>query len=54
MEGSRAIDNLEVDRLREESAAKQEEKRKRDASRAAGGARGEQIAVAGWGGGAVQ
>ena len=48
------IDNLEVGRLREESAAKQGEKRERDASRAAGGARGEQIVVAGWDGGSVQ
>ena len=52
MEGLRVIDNLEVDRLRKENAAKEEEKRQRGAARAANGAQGEQ--VVGWAGRVVQ
>ena len=40
MEGLRVIDNLEVDRLREEDVAKEEEKRQMEAARAARDARG--------------
>ena len=37
MEGSRIIDNVEVDGLREEDIAKEEEKRQRGAARATRG-----------------
>ena len=54
MEGSRVIDNLEVDRLGGGDAAKEEEKRRRDAAMAAKGAQWEQAVVVGWAGGVVQ
>ena len=41
----RVIDNLEQDRLREEDVAKEEERRQREAARAARGSWGE---VQGW------
>ena len=54
MESSRAIDNLEADRLRKENAAKEEEKKQRDASRTAKGAQGEQVVVVRWASRVVQ
>ena len=54
MECSRVIDNLEVDRLRKEDAAKEKEKRQRDAARAAKGAQGKQAVVVAWAGGVMQ
>ena len=51
MQGSRVIDNLKVDKLREEGAAKEEEKRQRGPQMVQG--RGG-MAVVGWAGGVVQ
>ena len=53
MEGSRVINNLGVDRLREKDAATEGEKKQRDA-RAAKGAQVEQTVVVGWAGEMVQ
>ena len=54
MEGSRVVGNLEVSRLRKEDAAKEKEKRQRDAARDAKGSRGGQAVVVGWAGGVMQ
>ena len=53
MEGLRVIDNLEVDRLRKENAAKEEEKRQRKAAKVAR-ASGEQGVVVGCAGGVAR
>ena len=47
---SRVIDNLEVDRLREEDAAKEEEKRQGKLLRLQGGQGGDEPLVVGWAG----
>ena len=54
MEDLRVIDNLEQDRLREEDVAKEEEKRQRDAAKAARGSWGGSGVVVGCAGGVVR
>ena len=54
MEGLRVIDNLEVDRLREEDVANKEKRRQREAARAAGEGRRWAGLVVAWAGGVVQ
>ena len=52
MEGSRVIDNLELDRLREENVTKEEGKRQKDAARDGlwGVMGGDRMVPEGWGG----
>ena len=54
MEDLRVIDNFEEDRLREEDVAKEEEKRQKEAVRAARSDRGGAGVVVRWAGGVVR